>query len=68
MTELSVENYGLSRGCYLPGKCSNYGFLDEFNFKVKFSNQTGGNYLLVPLSTFQIDMDAKGQDICFLAV
>jgi hypothetical protein len=42
--------------CLLPGTCSSYSFLDEFNFKVKFASTKNDTYFVyLPLNSFAIE-------------
>jgi len=38
--------------CVLPGPCSEFSGLTDFDFKFKFQNEVNENYMRIPLSTF----------------
>jgi len=38
--------------CVLPGPCSEFSGLTDFDFKFKFQNEVNDNYMRIPLSTF----------------
>ena len=46
--------------CTLPAPCANYSALNDYFFKVDFTNDVSGNYIRIPLATFAQNVKSSG--------